>query len=301
MQKAEAGKKARAGALLLALVVAVCAFLPGSAQVWKEIRRACGLGTFSDAADGAPFCFQVLDVGKADSLLLECEGEAMLVDGGTPDRGEEVALYLSRRGLDSLRYVANTHPDADHLGGLPEVLESFSVGTYLAPALAADTEEYRRTAEVLEKKQIPVVHPESGETFSLGGAQVEVFTPEEGAKNANNQSLILRVSYGDTAFLLMGDAEREEEAALLESGVPLRADVLKVGHHGSETSTGKALLDAVKPSYAAISTAWDNSRLPREPVLRRLKSAGIQAYRTDVCGALLFLSDGKTVRVLTEQ
>lgn len=98
----------------------------------------------------------------------------------------------------------------------------------------------------------------------------------------------------------MGDAEREEEEALLASGMPLRADVLKVGHHGSDTSTGKALLDAVQPRYAAISTAWDSSRLPRETVLRRLRSAGVALYRTDVCGTLLFLSDGETVRVVTE-
>lgn len=110
----------------------------------------------------------------------------------------------------------------------------------------------------------------------------------------------MRVVYGDTAFLLMGDAEREEEEALLASGMPLRADVLKVGHHGSDTSTGKALLDAVQPRYAAISTAWDSSRLPPGDRASPAAKRGVALYRTDVCGTLLFLSDGETVRVVTE-
>ena len=114
------GRKRYVAILLLLLVIVLFACLPASSAVWRDVRRACGLGTFSDAADDAPFALHVLDVGKADSLLLECGGEAMLVDGGTPDRGEEVVQYLTRRGIDSLRYVVNTHPDADHIGGLPD-------------------------------------------------------------------------------------------------------------------------------------------------------------------------------------
>ena len=106
------GRKRYVAILLLLLVIVLFACLPASSAVWRDVRRACGLGTFSDAADDAPFALHVLDVGKADSLLLECGGEAMLVDGGTPDRGEEVVQYLTRRGIDSLRYVVNTHPDA---------------------------------------------------------------------------------------------------------------------------------------------------------------------------------------------
>ena len=294
------GRKRYVAILLLLLVIVLFACLPASSAVWRDVRRACGLGTFSDAADDAPFALHVLDVGKADSLLLECGGEAMLVDGGTPDRGEEVAQSLTHRGIDSLRYVVNTHPDADHIGGLPEVLQAFPVAAYIAPELSVDTVEYRRTQQILQEKAIAVQYPQAGTTFSLGGAEIEVWTPPSAADGLNNHSLVLRVVYGDTAFLLMGDAEREEEEALLASGMPLRADVLKVGHHGSDTSTGKALLDAVQPRYAAISTAWDNSRLPRETVLRRLRSAGVALYRTDVCGTLLFLSDGETVRVVTE-
>ena len=231
------GRKRYVAILLLLRVIVLFACLPASSAVWRDVRRACGLGTFSDAADDAPFALHVLDVGKADSLLLECGGEAMLVDGGTPDRGEEVVQYLTRRGIDSLRYVVNTHPDADHIGGLPEVLQAFPVAAYIAPELSVDTVEYRRTQQILQEKAIAVQYPQAGTTFSLGGAEIEVWTPPSAADGLNNHSLVLRVVYGDTAFLLMGDAEREEEEALLASGMPLRADVLKVGHHGSDTST----------------------------------------------------------------
>ena len=129
--------------LLFVLILVIFSLLPSSPAVWRDVRRACGLGTFSDAADRAPFAFHVLDVGKADSLLLECAGEAMLVDGGTPDQGAGVVQYLKRRGICSLRYVVNTHPDADHIGGLPEVLRAFPVKSYLSPEQSADTEEYR--------------------------------------------------------------------------------------------------------------------------------------------------------------
>lgn len=299
MRMGDKGRRLCIGVVFL--LVVVCACLPSSARLWQEVRSACGLSTFADTADDVPFSLHVLDVGKADSLLIECEGEAMLVDGGTPDRGEEVVLYLTHRGFDSLRYVVNTHPDSDHIGGLPEVLRSVSVGAYLTTGFSMDTEEYRRTMRVLQEREVKVLYPQAGEVFSLGGAKIEILGPMELGDGSNNSSLILRVVYEGTAFLLMGDAGLEEETALLESGAFLRADVLKVGHHGSDTSTGKALLDAVQPRYAAISTAWDNSRLPKEQVLRRLRNADVLPYRTDIKGTLLFLSDGKNVQVVTEK
>lgn len=295
----------RPGMILLAVLVLVCACIPASAVSWHRLGRFFSLNDFSDAADDVPFSLHVLEVGKADSLLLECGGEAMLVDGGTADRGEEVIRYLRRRGWDSLRYVVNTHPDADHIGGLAGVLEDFSVETYfcseLPDSLLPDTEEFRAVKNALAQKEMEPVYAADGQSFSLGEASVTVFQPEVEAKNLNNISLVLYVSYKDTAFLLMGDAELEEEEALLARNRTLKADVLKVGHHGSETSTGKELLNAVSPQYAAVSVANDRNNLPRVKVLRRLQAAGIEVCRTDVSGTLLFLSDGKEVRLLTER
>lgn len=295
----------RPGLIVLTVLVLICACVPASADRWHKLSKICGLNDFSDAADDAPFSLHVLEVGKADSLLLECGGEAMLVDGGTADRGEEVARYLRRRGWDSLRYVVNTHPDADHIGGLAGVLEDFSVGTYFCPrlpdSLLPDTEEFRAVKNALAQKEMEPVYPIDEQSFLLGEAEITVFQPEIEVQNLNNVSLILYVVYKDTSFLLMGDAESEEEEALLAKNRTFRADVLKIGHHGSETSTGKELLNAVSPQYAAISVANDRNNLPRVKVLRRLRAAGIEVCRTDVSGTLLFLSDGKEVRLLTER
>ncbi|WP_050698810.1 ComEC/Rec2 family competence protein [Anaeromassilibacillus senegalensis] len=295
----------RPGMILLAVLVLACACIPASAGSWHRLGKFFSLNDFSDAADDMPFSLHVLEVGKADSLLLECGGEAMLVDGGTADRGEEVIRYLRRRGWDSLRYVVNTHPDADHIGGLAEVLKDFSVGTYLCPrlpdSLLPDTEEFRAVKNALAQKEMEPVYAADGQSFSLGKASVTIYQPEVEAKSLNNASLILYVAYKNTFFLLMGDAELEEEEALLAQNRTLKADVLKVGHHGSETSTGKALLNAVTPRFAAISVANDRNNLPRVKVLRRLQAAGTEVCRTDVSGTLLFLSDGKEVRLLTER
>ena len=294
------GRKRYVAILLLLLVIVLFACLPASSAVWRDVRRACGLGTFSDAADDAPFALHVLDVGKADSLLLECGGEAMLVDGGTPDRGEEVVQYLTRRGIDSLRYVVNTHPDADHIGGLPEVLQAFPVAAYIAPELSVDTVEYRRTQQILQEKAIAVQYPQAGTTFSLGGAEIEVWTPPSAADGLNNHSArfarCLRghgLSIDGRRRTRGGRGAFGERHAVARGCAQGRAPRKRYLH-------GEALLDAVQPRYAAISTAWDSSRLPRETVLRRLRSAGVALYRTDVCGTLLFLSDGETVRVVTE-
>ena len=284
----------------------VVSFLPyGAAASWHQVFGFFGLSDFSAAADGSPLAVHVLSVGKADSILIDCEGKSMLVDGGTADRGEAVSEYLERRGVKKLDYVVNTHPDDDHIGGLAEVIARFPVDRYLAPeippALVPSTEEYRAVQAALKQKHLTVSVPHSGDDFSLGSLTIQVLGPVRPGDSTNNNSIVLRLTYGNMRFLLMGDAEKEEEADLLASHTDLFADVLKVGHHGSSTSTTAALLEAVKPRYAAISVADDTSHLPKDDVLKRLDDAGAKIYRTDIYGTLIFLSDGKSVTVVTEK
>ncbi|WP_444640977.1 ComEC/Rec2 family competence protein [Caproiciproducens sp. R1] len=289
--------------LAMGLVVSLLPF--GAAVSWHRIFSFFGLSDFSAAADSSPMSLHVLEVGKADSILIECEGKAMLVDGGTVDCGEPVAEYLDRRGVKELEYMVNTHPDEDHIGGLAYLIGRYPVKKYFAPDIPKDlipsSEEYLAAQKALNDKQIATVVPRPGETFSLGGMKIEVLAPVRQGGSTNNNSIVLKLTYGKTRFLLMGDAEKEEESDLIAGGEDLSADVLKVGHHGSSTSTTDALLNAVKPKWAAISVADDSNGLPKREVLKRLLSAGASVYRTDVSGTLIFMSDGQNIKLAAER
>lgn len=285
----------------------VSAFLfHGSAKAnWKKVFRFCGLGDFSDCADDSPFSLHVLDVGKADSILAECSGHFLLIDGGTPDSGANVADYLKERNVKKIDLVINTHPDNDHIGGLKTVLQTFSVKRYLCPQLpekmVPKTQEYQAVQSALKRRGLISEHPKSGTLFTVGLIKVEILGPVKQGESTNDNSIVTRLTFGKTSFLLTGDAGFQEENSIISSGIDLKADVLKVGHHGSSTSTSQPFLEAVAPKYAVISVGNDSSKLPRVDVSQRLKTSGITVYRTDRNGTVIFLSDGKTVRVQTQK
>lgn len=304
----EKRKKSLFAALIAFCVVCslAAACLPGgAANTWQRVFSFFGLSDFSAAADSAPLSVHVLDVGKADSILIECNSKYLLVDGATADRGDSVVAYLKRHGVKSLEAVVNTHPDEDHIGGLANVLQAFPAARYLCPdvpkQLIPSTEEYRRVQEILSRKKIQTEHPAAGEAFRVGGMLVQVLGPVAPGEDTNNNSIVLKLTYGTVRFLLMGDAGEAEEQTLLSSGRDLSAEILKVGHHGSATSTSQKFLDAVRPKYAAVSVGYDTSKLPKLSVLGRLKDAGVAVFRTDVSGTLIFMTDGKNITVKTEK
>jgi Predicted hydrolase (metallo-beta-lactamase superfamily) len=307
MEQQKISKKALKISLLLLLTAGlVISFLPyGAAASWHKIFSFFGLADFSAIADSSPLSVHVIDVGKADSIFIECGGKTMLVDGGTADRGEPVAEYLNRRGVKKLDYVVNTHPDDDHIGGLAEILRQYPVSQYFAPKLPAALipagEAYRNVQQELKKEKLSATVPKQGASFLLGEAKVSILAPVKIGESTNNNSIILRITFGNTNFLLMGDAQKEEESDLLQSGAELSANVLKVGHHGSSTSTTEAFLKAVKPKYAVISVADDTSGLPKKDTLKRLDAAGAKVYRTDISGTVIFLSDGSNITAVTEK
>lgn len=289
--------------LLLAIGVIVSLLPFGAAASWHRIFSFFGLNDFSAAADFSPMSVHVLEVGKADSIFVECGGKTMLIDGGTMDQGEPIAEYLDRRGVKKLDCVVNTHPDEDHIGGLAYLIRRYPVERYYAPRipknLVPSSEEYLAAQKALNEKHIQTLVPACGETFFLGGMKTEFLAPVKEGNSTNNNSIVLKLTYGKTRFLLMGDAEKEEEHDLIESGADLSAEVLKIGHHGSSTSTTDALLNAVEPHWAAISVADDSNGLPKKEVLKRLLSAGAAVYRTDVSGTLIFMSDGQNIKIAT--
>ncbi len=238
------------------------------------------------------FRIQFIDVGQADAALVFCEGETMLIDGGNVGDGDTIYTVLKNHGLTSLDYVVCTHAHEDHVGGLSSALTACSAETVLCPVRDYDSRAFDNFA----KRAGTITVPKAGDSFALGGARVEILSCNPHAEETNDTSIVLKIVYGETSFLFTGDAEYATETAMLEAGVDLSATVLKVGHHGSSTSTSYRFLNAVMPQYAVISVGKDNSYgHPHEEVLSRLRDADVTVLRTDERGDIICESDGKRV------
>ncbi len=278
-------------ALLLAAFLTACGFLPQAQPPAAPVETA---------EDGFSILF--LDVGQADAMLLTCGAAHMLVDGGNAEDSNLVASVLAQRGIETLDYVVCTHAHEDHAGGLSGALRTVEAETILAPVTAAENRPFTSFAEAAAAQGVPITVPSADETFALGDAQVEILGPREDYSETNNTSLVLMVTYGETRFLLTGDMEAKAERDLIEAGCDLDADLLKVGHHGSSTSTSYVFLNEVMPRYAVIQCGKDNDYgHPHEEVLSRLRDADVQLYRTDLQGDILAVSDGVTITVTTDR
>jgi competence protein ComEC len=249
-----------------------------------------------------------IDVGQGDSLLvLFPNGAKMLIDGGgmltygplkrrpSLDTGEDViSPYLWSRGIRSLDIVVATHAHADHIGGLPAIFENFH-----PRELWVGANPQQALLDHAARLHIPVTHCHAEPAFDLSGAHVEILSPPPDfppTKTINNDSLAFRVTFGARAFLLTGDMERPMESRLLYQNAELHADVLKVGHHGSKTSTIQPFLDAVSPSIAVISDGFENSfGHPHKDVLARLEERHAAVLRTDLDGLITIRTDGQHI------
>jgi len=242
-----------------------------------------------------------LDVGQGDSILVRSRDNAVLIDGGDVNRDEPVLAYLRRAGITRLDYVIATHPHRDHISGLIPVLNRLDVGRVLMPDVVHTTDAFENLISVIENNHIPVHAPAPGERFASGIIDFTVLAPARGfaGSNLNDASIVIRLSHGETSFMFTGDAEAGSERAMLASGQELSADVIKIGHHGSRTSTTEAFLDAVRPLAAVISVGGNNRfGHPHNEVLSRLDYRGIAVYRTDEMGTIVMATNGERVVLL---
>lgn len=246
-----------------------------------------------------PDDFQIhfLDVGQGDSALILCDGHAMLIDAGDNTKGTYVQNYLKKLGVEYLDLAVATHPDADHIGGMDVILQKYECSRLLLPDVVKDTKTYEDMVNVIEQKNINATHPYTGDNFALGSAQITILSPSrDDYEDVNDFSIVLKVTYGATRFLFTGDATKEIEEEMLSTGMDVQADVLKIGHHGSKTSSGETFITAVAPEYAVISCGVDNEYgHPAAAVLNTLRSSGTNVYRTDEQGTIVLYSDGHDI------
>lgn len=244
--------------------------------------------------EDSTFEVHFIDVGQADAALVLCDGKAMLIDGGNSEDSSLIYSFLKKRSIDHLDYIVATHAHEDHIGGLSGALNYATVGTAYCPVTSYDSKAFSSFVKYLGETSITI--PAAGDSFKLGSAAVTILAPVKSYDDPNNTSIVLRIEYGDTSFLFTGDAERESEQDILNAGYNLTSTVLKVGHHGSESSTTYPFLREIMPEYAVISVGTGNSYgHPTEDTLSRLRDADVKVYRTDLQGDIKCTSDGKTV------
>lgn len=234
----------------------------------------------------------MIDVGQADCFLLVQEGMTALVDCGTRSTGKDAVEYLKELGVTELDYVIGTHPHDDHMGGMYEILTNFEVGTVIIPD-SRDGEItanwYAKLMTELKTGNYNIDYAEEGDIFNLEDATMQVISAEtDVGGNTNNYSIVLKVSFGQMDMIMTGDAETEVEEKILESGANIDAEILKVGHHGSDTSSSEAFLDAVSPEYGLISCKIGNKyEHPIKSTMENLEERNVEVYRTDECGSVI--------------
>ena len=239
-----------------------------------------------------------IDVGHGDATLIKCGSHAMLIDGGNNNKGTTVQLYLKKQGVESLDYVIGTHPDADHIGGLDVIVYKYNCDTVIMPDYEKDTKTYQELVDVIHDKNMKITYPVVGEQYALGEAKFTIIAPNSNSYggNANDYSVAILLEYGKNRFLFTGDAEEASEAEMLTNGIDISADVYKVAHHGSRSASTQEFLNAVHPKYAVISCGEGNSYgHPHAEVLNRLRSMGVEVFRTDEQGSIIASSDGENI------
>ncbi len=293
----------------LALILAILAYF---LEPWQYLGDgSADIGT-RDEVLATDLQVHYIDVSQADSILVRVPVEGgmknMLIDAGTENDAPATVVtdYLKELGITTLDYFVITHPDSDHINAADEVIREFTIKKVIMTDREKSTSAWTRVMEAILDRDVDTdIITESGDTYTIGEASFTILGPVDSsssALDANNASIVLRLSYGKNAFLFTGDAEGASEKQILQKypASMLACDVLKVGHHGSKNATTKAFIEAVNPSLAVISVGADNEYgHPKEEVLERLNEAGVQILRTDLEGTIILCSDQNEVYRLT--
>ena len=237
------------------------------------------------------------DVGQADSVLIKSNDDTVLIDAGNRNDGENLVNYIKNDlKINDIDIVIGTHPHEDHIGGMSYIIDSFDIGKIYLPDVTSNAKFFETLLDSIESKDYKISIPKIGEKIKLNNLVFNVLSVDDNDKNINDCSIVLKLNYLDTKYLFMGDASKSVEKKLLAKDI--KADVIKIGHHGSSYSSSKKFLESVNPNIAIISVGKDNKyKHPTNNVLNTLNNLNIKYYRTDIDGTIKLVSDGKNIEI----
>ncbi|GAB5082403.1 ComEC/Rec2 family competence protein [Hominimerdicola sp. 21CYCFAH17_S] len=286
-------------ALIVTALAAAALFVLDRTGVftYSDWRIKLGLEEKPAVVENSDTQVHFIDVGQGDCSLVISDGKTMLIDCGDRDEDNTVIKYLQKLGIKKLDVIIATHPHSDHIGEMSEIIDSFETDKFIMPeipkAMTPTSKTFENMLSSIKNRKMKITKAQD-ESFTLGSAEVQLFTSKEEHSDLNNYSVLVKIVHGDNSFLVTGDCETEEEKEMLEQGFDLSAKVLKVGHHGSSTSSSSGFLTAVSPKYAVISCGLDNKYgHPSDETLVRLEKYAENIYITRDDKTIVFLSDGK--------
>lgn len=298
MANAKNGRKKKLTKALLAIVILVLAIIVESVITSDEQQVPEQPNISNSQTQEQPtelteeLKLHMIDVGQADCFLFMKGDKVALVDCGTRSTGKDAVEYIKSLGITRIDYVFGTHPHHDHMGGMYDIITNFEVGTIIIPQVKegqVTTNWYIKLMKQIVDGNYEVEYSKTGNEYFLGGAKIQiVWQSELEQDNVNNYSDIIKVSFGDMDVLMTGDAETEIEEEVLRSGVQIDAEILKVGHHGSNTSSSDEFLDEIDPDYGLISCKVGNKyEHPTKNTMEKLQQREVEVYRTDECGTVI--------------
>lgn len=239
-----------------------------------------------------------IDVGQADCILVKEKDKSMLIDAGNNDDGKEIVSYIKDLGINKIDYLIATHAHEDHIGGIDNVIEAFEIGKMFMPEKMTTTKTFEEVLDSVEEKDVYLETPEIGDIFYINDAKCEVMSIDSNAEELNQTSIVIQMNYGSNSFLFMGDAETANENARNWNDI----DVLKVGHHGSNSSSSERFLNQVKPEISIIQVGEDNKyNLPTSKTLNKLEKINSKIYRNDLNGNIILNSNGIDIEIKTDR
>lgn len=272
-----------------------------SSAINSQISITRSVAAVSTAATTKYLTVSVIDVGQGDSILIQApNGKTMLIDAGESTAQSAIYSYLKSKNVKTIDVLVATHPHADHIGSMSYIVNNFTVGSIYMPKATTTTKTYENLLLDIKNKGLSIHTAKAGTNISLDSSlQISIVAPVgSDYSNLNDYSAVIKIVYNNNSFLLAGDASNVSEQEILNSGVNINVDVLKVGHHGSSTSSSTPFLNAVSPKYAVISVGAGNSYgHPTQDALNRLTACGVKTYRTDKNGSVVFKSDGKSITI----
>ena len=237
-----------------------------------------------------------LDVGQADSILIDSNNEYMLIDGGNNNDGPLLVKYFQELGIKDIKYIVGTHPHEDHIGGIDEVINNFNINQIFIPNAITTTKTFEDLLDSIEKKNLTFTVPTINNTYTLGETTIKIIYTGTDTSDLNNSSIIIKLTYKKTSYLFTGDATNITEKKILNKDI--KSDVLKIGHHGSKYSSTENFIKKVNPKYAIISVGKGNKYgHPNIETINLLNKYNIKTYRTDELGTILLTSDGNNIEI----